>query len=272
MFTLPSKKDGFRLLLPKEIIPEEIEEKYSKILVDAHSFITKPIDFLNETIQKVQVLGFNNGTIEQQQTDHQSLLRTPGKYWTPQGGSSASMYRNPTTPLGLIDKTINIDFRHTLGYVNYFLMFESFWYMYSRDTEYMKDLNFDFVIDLLNENNAIYSRVLLKNPLIDGMDMLDFDFTQPLAQSGTFRCVFKYTNIDYQFITSTNESVSSSILPYDTYIENAKKKKRKENESYNRYPYPTDSNTTYSKSQIEIHTSVDNSRTYVNENNEPISR
>ena len=38
----------YRLILPDELIPEEINEKYTKILTDKRSFIYKPIDLLNE--------------------------------------------------------------------------------------------------------------------------------------------------------------------------------------------------------------------------------
>ena len=37
------------------------------------------------------------------------------------------------------------------------------------------------------------------------MDMLDFDFTQPIAQSQTFQVVFKYSNFDFQFINIVDE-------------------------------------------------------------------
>lgn len=269
MFTLPGNKDSFRLLLPDKLIPEEIEEKYTKILVDAKSFITKPIDFLNETIQKVQVLGFQQGTIEQQQNDRPMLIRTPGDVYSTQGGSSAWQYRSPGSPLSLIDKTINIDFRHTTGYLNYFLMFESFWYLYSRDTPYIDDLDYDFNVDLLNTNNEIYSRVVLKSPLMDGMDMLDFDYTQPLAQSATFRCIFKYSDIDYQFLNIDNTKYTQDNKPYSESIEKSMQKKRREDELYNRYPY--------SNSTISIESPVmkdirytDNSRTYIDENGNPI--
>lgn len=269
MFTLPGNKDQFRLLLPSEIIPEEVEEKYTKILVDAKSFITKPIDFLNETIQKVQVLGFNQGTIEQQQTDKPRLLRTPGEAYNMYGGSSAWQYRSPGSPLSLIDKSVNIDFRHTTGYLNYFLMFESFWYMYSRDTEYLKNLDFNFNVDLLNTNNEIYSRIVLKNPLMDGMDMLDFDYTQPLAPSATFRCIFKYSDIDYQFLNIDNALYTEQNKPYSTSIEKAMEKKKNESEEYNRYPYQS-SEVHIESPTIDANRYNGDGKTYVDENGDPI--
>ena len=68
MFGLKGRQDAFRLLLPKEFLMPEVEEKYSEILRSKNSFYDTPIDFLNETIQKVQVLGFNDATIPQQQS------------------------------------------------------------------------------------------------------------------------------------------------------------------------------------------------------------
>lgn len=271
MFTLPPKKDGFRFLLPKELIPEEIEEKYTKILVDAKSFITKPIDFLNETIQKVQVLGIQSGTIEQQQTDSRSYIRLPKNVYGIQGGSSPHMYRNANSPLALIDKTINIDFRHTLGYVNYFMMFESFWYMFARDYNYFKDLDFKFTIDLLNDRGSIYSRIVLSQPLMDGMDMLDFDFTQPLGQGSTFRCIFKYSDIDYEFLQGdTDLTYKEEDIPYREKIDKATLDKLKQDQSYNRYPY-TEKETSTPNSRILVEKYVDTSKTLVDENGNPLT-
>ena len=33
------------------------------------------------------------------------------------------------------------------------------------------------------------------------MDMLEFDYTQPVAQSQTFNIEFKYSNFDFEFIS-----------------------------------------------------------------------
>ena len=43
------------------------------------------------------------------------------------------------------------------------------------------------------------------NPIISGMDMLSLDYTQPTAQSQTFKIEFKYSNIDYQFIENDKD-------------------------------------------------------------------
>jgi hypothetical protein len=84
------------------------------------------------------------------------------------------------------------------------MIFENFWWLYSRDKQY-NDMRLEFTIDLLDNNEKVYSRIVIKDPIIDGIDMLDFDYTQPIAESGTFNVIFKYSNIDYQFIDINEE-------------------------------------------------------------------
>ena len=204
MLSLKGRQDMYRLILPDELIPEEINEKYTKILRDKKSFIYKPIDLLNETIQKIQVLGFNHGTIVQEQVmTGRSVLHPNDPAYEPQNafqyGHSDYNYRTAANPVALIDKTFNIDFRHTLGYLNYFILFESFFYQTMRDMNY-KNLPKQMNVDIYNEGGEIYSRIVLFDPLIDGIDMLDLDFSQPVANSQTFRVIFKYSNVDFQFL------------------------------------------------------------------------
>lgn len=209
MFTLQGRKDGFKLVLPDNFLVDEIKEKYSFILQKNKHFITRPIDFLNETIQKIQVFGFNNAALEQQQPTRAYPLRNPMRVSQNSllNGSTAFQYRNVVPPIALTDKTLNIEFRHTLGYMNYIMLMENFIYLYTKDTRSDKMFN-NINLDLFNQNGETYAKIVFQEPIINGMDMLDFDYTQPVAQSGTFKVEIKYGNFDYQFIT---ESESSSI-------------------------------------------------------------
>ena len=211
MFTLRGRQDGFRLLLPKDFLCPEIEEKYTKILKEKHSFFTTPIDFVNETIQKVEVLGFINGTIQQQQSyrGEQPLIKPnrikQNDFMYPSGDYS---YRSEVSPISLMDKTINITFRHTIGFLNYFLLFENFWYLFSRDRNY-DEITDQFNVDIINEKGSIYSRIILYHPLMNGMDMLSLDYTQPVAQMQSFNIEFKYSNFDFEFINIEDDNIRS---------------------------------------------------------------
>ena len=203
MFGLKGRQDGFRLLLPKEFLVPEVEEKYAGILKEKLGYFDSPIDFLNETIQKVNVLGFQDGTMTQEQPvkgADPTMKQNRIKQNQFQYAGSQFNYRSGVPPIQLTDKTFNITFRHTLGYLNYFMLFENFWYQFSRDMNY-DELPQRFTIDLFNELGSIYSRVSLFYPMINSMDMLEFDYTQPVAQSQTFNIEFKYSNFDFEFIS-----------------------------------------------------------------------
>lgn len=203
MFTLNARQDLFRLTLPDDFIAKEINEKYSKIINDNKSFIRRPIDFLNETIQSVQVLGFVDGTVQQQQSAKGSPIINQNRKLENQFMHTATdyNYRSEKNPLALIDKTLNIFFRHTLGFLNYFLIFENFFYLYSRDRKY-QEMPDQIPIDIMNNRGEVYSRIIVMEPVINGIDMLDLNYNAPNEAMSTFKVEFKYSNIDYVFINT----------------------------------------------------------------------
>ena len=209
MFGLKGRQDGFRLLFPKEFLVPQIEEKYTKILSDKHGYYLTPIDFVNESIQKVNVLGFQNATVQQQQSSRGEPTIDPNRVDQNKFLYAATdyNYRNGVSPISLTDRTFNVTFRHSLGYLNYFILFENFWYQFARDMKY-DDLMQRLSIDIINEKGSIYSRIVLFYPLINSMDMLEFDYSQPIAQSQTFNVEFKYSDFDFEFIDIDKENHS----------------------------------------------------------------
>ena len=207
MFTLKGKQDLFKLTLPDDFIAKEINEKYAKIIKEQKSFSYRPIDFLNETIQSVQVLGFIDGTVQQQQPATGKPIINPNRKLENKFLHTASEfnYRSDKNPISLIDKTLNIYFRHTLGFVNYFLLFENFFYQYSRDRKY-DELSSQIPIDIFNNKGEVYSRIIIMDPIVNSIDMLDLNYNSPIAQSQTFKVEIKYSNIDYQFISIENNN------------------------------------------------------------------
>lgn len=206
MLSLPAKQDGFRLLLPKNFLLPEIEKKYSLILQKKRSIFINPIDFLNETIQSIDVLGFNNAVIQQQQGVHGTTLGEINKERESRNKENEFLFpsinfswRNPSSFLSLTDLTLNIVFRHVQGYLNYIMMYENFLLQYHRDISY-QDLPDAFYVDLFDETGTIYCRLKLSYPLVNSMDMLSFSFTNPVAQNTTFKVEFKYSNFDVEFM------------------------------------------------------------------------
>jgi hypothetical protein len=216
MFSLKSRQDLFKVTLPEEFIPSEIDKKYSKLLNEANSFIHKPIDFLNETIQGMEILGFTQAAAIQQQhgVGDWASNKTTIQNNRFLHASSDVAYRAEMNPLNLIDKTLRLTFRHTLGFVNYFMLLDSFWVMYRRDTHYDQLPQF-ISVDILNSIGVKISRILIHHPIIDGIDMLSLNYTQPIAQSQTFNCEIKYSNIEFEFI---NNTFNNGVEFYDSEI------------------------------------------------------
>lgn len=200
MLALNSKQNGVRILFPKEFIHPEVEEKYTRILKNKRSFFTRPIDFVNETIQKVDILGFQNAALPQRQVSRGEPITKPNRIKENYllHTHADFMYRSEVSPLELVDKTLNVEFRHTLGFLNYILLFENFWYIYARDTTYGEMVR-QFNIELFDENGEIYCKIVIDDPIINGMDMLSFDYSQPVTNTSTFKIEFKYSNFDFEF-------------------------------------------------------------------------
>lgn len=200
MLSLNAKNNGVRLLFPKEFLHPIVEEKYSKLLKKKRSFFTTPIDFINETIQRVEVLGFTNASLEQRQTNRGYPLIDPTRIEENNfmHTNSDYSYRSEVSPIEIVDKTLNVEFRHTLGFTNYLMMFENFWYLYSRDHPY-EDMVRQFHIELFDEYGIMNCRIEIDDPIINSMDMLSFDYTQPVTNASSFKVVFKYSNFDFIF-------------------------------------------------------------------------
>lgn len=208
MFSLKGRQDLFKITLPDEFIPEQINEKYSKLINEYNSFIHRPIDFLNESIQGVEILGFTQAAVVQQQhgtgnwASRQSTIEA-NKFLH---AASDVAYRAEMNPLNLIDKTLRVTFRHTLGFINYFLLLESFWTLYQRDTS-SKQLPQFITIDIFSDIGTTLSKIKIYDPIIDGIDMLQLNYTQPIAQSQTFNCEMKYSNIEFEFVDNKEKGI-----------------------------------------------------------------
>lgn len=200
MIALNGKNNGARILFPKEFIHPEVEEKYTKILKAKRSFFTRPIDFINETIQRVDVLGFQNAALMQRQTGRGEPIINPERIRENDFLHTHSdyAYRSEVSPIELVDKTLNVEFRHTLGFLNYIILFENFWYIYARDM-YYKDMVRQFNVDLFDEVGEIFCKIIIDDPIINGMDMISFDYTQPVTNPSSFKIEFKYSNFDFEF-------------------------------------------------------------------------
>ena len=68
-----------------------------------------------------------------------------------------------------------------------------------------------FQVELLNSKGSVYARINIKDPIIDGIDMLDFDYTQPIEQSQTFNVIIKYSDFEYEFVEAESSNWNDEV-------------------------------------------------------------
>ena len=196
MLSLSPRYDLFKFSLPKDFLPKEVEEKYQKLLNKNQAVLTTPIDYLNESIQGINFPGISDILIQQQQHSFNDIKRGLGKINVEP--KTDITYQTPSNPLDKITKEFKVTFRFNQGLYNYFMLYETIFYQICKpiDRGHIPVL----YIELLGESGVITSRILFKDVLIDGIDGLEFNFNKTERDSGTFDVMFKFNNIDFEFI------------------------------------------------------------------------
>ena len=196
MLSLSPRYDLFRFAFPKDFLPEEIEEKYRGILNKNQGVITTPIDYLNESIQGISFPGISDILAEQMQHSFNDGVRKIGKINVEP--KRTAVYQTSANPLDKIAREFKVTFRFNQGLYNYFMMYETIFHQLVKTEEY----NFIPVlyIELLNGEGNKTARIVFKDILMDGIDGLEFNFSKVEREAGTFDVVFKFNNIDFEFI------------------------------------------------------------------------
>lgn len=199
MLSLSPRFDLFRFTLPKDFLPQPVEEKYYKIFNKNSAVITTPIDYLNESIIGVTFPGISDINIVQEQHGSNVIKRDNknlGKINVEP--KHEIIYTSPENPLEKIDKEFKVTFRMNQGLYNYFMLYETIFYKICKPHLFPpQDILY---IELLDETGTIMSRIKFFGVHIDGIEGLDFNYTKIERDSGTFDITFKFNNVDFEII------------------------------------------------------------------------
>ena len=195
MLSLSPRYDLFRFSFPKDFIPPHIEEKYSNIINKTPGVITTPIDYLNESIQGINIPGISDILIQQQQHSFNSIQRMSNKINTEP--KREAVYRSTANPLEKIGQEFKITFRMNQGLYNYFMLYEITMLQMIKPGEV--DQQPILTLEILNEDGEVAAQVYYKGVLIDGIEGMDFNYNKIERDAGTFDVTFKFNNIDFIF-------------------------------------------------------------------------
>lgn len=109
MLSLSPRFDLFHFELPKDFLPAEILDKYNNILYRNQGVITNCVDYLNESIQSVNIPGISDITVTQQQHESNRIIRANNRINVEPNHEMT--WTDPGNPLSKINKEFKVTFR-----------------------------------------------------------------------------------------------------------------------------------------------------------------
>lgn len=205
MLSLSPRLDLFVFKFPKDFLPKEIEEKYTKILNREKSVIRTAIDYLNESIQGVSFPGITDLLIEQTQYSPEHPENKNKQEGLSAKRISIEPSRNnvsysPKNILSQIGGEFTVTLRKNQGLYNYFMMYETIFYKALKEYANVTKQDDLFEIDILDSTGRVIGRVKLFQPRIDGIDGLEFSYNKLERQVETFDLKFRFNNIDFDIL------------------------------------------------------------------------
>jgi len=197
MLSLTPRFDLFEFRFPKDFFPQEVYDKYYRLINENQAVIFDPVNLVNESIQGITIPGINDIVEPQPQTSTNSIKRDSRHI--NREPKHDNFYDGPSNPLDLMDKDFTVTFRQNQGLLNYFIMYETLFHHLCKPILYNKG-NDVWTIRILNEQGRVYSNIMLYQPRIMGIDGLDFSYSKSERTSESFNVKFSFNNLDFDFI------------------------------------------------------------------------
>lgn len=181
-----SRKDLFIVAFPREFISNEIETFYQPYVKRMPSYIDSPRELVKSTVQAITIPSFGYDVVSTIYKD---------KY-TPSGITRQN--RGSLNVQDLSNKSLEITFKMINGYVNYWIMLDTFFekYAYENNNPYMFDLPVH-IID--NDGNIMFTRVF-KDCIFSAISEFQISYGDNVAGFDTFTITFNYTLTETKFV------------------------------------------------------------------------
>ena len=175
---LNSRNNLYDFRFPRKFVPEEVANKYKSYLNRIPgSLLAEPIDYINYSIQGINVPGISFDPITQADND------------------GTTRYHRGAVP---IQNTIQREFTVTMqlldGFINYWIMMDTLLYYYARSTKepYTKPLT----LRILDAEGASVAYMEFQKPIMNSINELSLNMAQNVAEFNTFEVSFFYNKLD----------------------------------------------------------------------------
>jgi len=174
---LDSRNNLFQFNFPRNFIPKEISDKYKKYLNRIPgNIIEEPIDFLNYTIQGINLPGMGFEPVTQVQYPGRNII-----------------WRDTKPTQELFEKEFTVTFQLVDGYINYWLMMETlnYYYRFDNGQKFIDNLN----IRLTDAEGNVVVTIEMQRPLLKNLGDLSMSFASNVAEFSTFDLSIGYNEL-----------------------------------------------------------------------------
>lgn len=175
---LNSRNNLFNFQFPRNFIPTEVADKYKKYLNRMPgNIITEPIDFINYSVQGINLPGLNFDPISQTNND-----------------GTTRYFRGAQPIQNLVDRQFTITMQLLDGMINYWIMQDTLLYYYSKGVK--EPFTEDIKLQLLDAEGIHVSSVVFEKPIMNSISELDLNMSSNIAEFNTFTINFYYNKFN----------------------------------------------------------------------------
>jgi hypothetical protein len=171
---LNSRNNLYNFKLPRNFIPQEVADKYRKYLNRMPgNILTEPIDFINYSIQGINLPGVSFDPVTQNNND------------------GTVRYHRGAQPLqNLIEREFTVTMQLLDGFINYWIMNDTLLYYYSREERqpFLEDLK----LQIMDSEGIHVISAQFHQPILKSISELDLNMSQNVAEFNTFNLTFNY--------------------------------------------------------------------------------
>jgi len=175
---LDSRNNLFEFTFPRKFIPQDIINKYKPYLNKIPgSLLEEPIDFLNYSIQSINMPGMNFDPVTQSDND------------------GTTRYHRGYVPIqNTIERQFTVTFQLLDGFINYWILMDTFLYYYAKQTKdkYIADIP----LNIIDAEGLRVASILFEKPIMNSLSELDLNFSTNIAEFNRFTATFYYNKLN----------------------------------------------------------------------------
>lgn len=197
---VPSNTGNFRFELPKDFIPKDVSDRFMPIIQKMNNPFENANEFVSVTVKNISLPSLSQSLVSQ--TKRSPKMTLP---------ATSFNYRSGQNPNSLVEnKEISLSFIAAEGFLNYFIMMDTFfhYYNFARKSHYSPD----FRVRILDLNGIETMHLIFRQVIFQGLEGLSFSYGDINENYAEFTASFSYSVLDLESKGSTKSTLNSGVV------------------------------------------------------------